>query len=524
LASYILDTTPPPAPGVVVAHATSNDRTPTLTLTAEPGAQLTCTVQRFFQPVSSGVCPTGGTLDLSGQADGEFEITVTATDAAGNVGPPTTVVYVLDTLAPSAPVLVSPASPSPVEHPLWLWTGEDGAVATCTVTAANGQVVQGPTICTSPFTGNFAALPDGAYTISVVLTDAAGNVSKAASSVFVLDRTAPVPPTVVPPHTPDNTTAPHWVISGPRGATLTCTLLRGTTVIAGPEACPANGVFSLDGLPDGTYTLRVTATSLAGNVSAASVTTYVLDRSPPAAPSLAYSAGSTSASRAPYWGFTLPAGTTGRCELWRGSTLIASRSSCRGAVSFPINGSLGTYTLRVYAVDGAGNTSKAMVVNYVLVAAATSGGDTGFGGGGGSSGPATHPSAGGPPAPASPANATITKQVQQILDHLGGASAQARAAARKVAKVVVSGLGVAGLPQVHDRLTNDVSHAVQNVVNAVSKAGGGTGFPLLLLVFVLAFLIAQSRIDRRDPKLALASVAADDNLQFRPPPSRGSFA
>jgi hypothetical protein len=44
---------------------------------------------------------------------------------------------------------------------------------------------------------------------------------------------------------------------------------------------------------------------------------------------------------------------------------------------------------------------------------------------------------------------------------------------------------------------------------------------LLLLVIVMGFLVAQSRIDRRDPKLALASVAADDSLQFRPPPSRG---
>jgi hypothetical protein len=80
------------------------------------------------------------------------------------------------------------------------------------------------------------------------------------------------------------------------------------------------------------------------------------------------------------------------------------------------------------------------------------------------------------------------------------------------------------LPLIHDPLTNDVSHAVQHVVNAVSKAGGGTGFPLLLLVIVVLFLMAQSRIDRRDPKLAFASVAADDNLQFGPPPSRGGAA
>ena len=62
--------------------------------------------------------------------------------------------------------------------------------------------------------------------------------------------------------------------------------------------------------------------------------------------------------------------------------------------------------------------------------------------------------------------------------------------------------------------------AVQGVVHAVGAAGGGTGFPLLLIGLVLVFLVVQNRIDRRDPKLALASIAADDTVEFQPPPSR----
>ena len=77
------------------------------------------------------------------------------------------------------------------------------------------------------------------------------------------------------------------------------------------------------------------------------------------------------------------------------------------------------------------------------------------------------------------------------------------------------------IPVIHDKITENVSHAVQGVVNAVSAAGGGTGFPLILLLVVLAFLLVQNRIDSRDPKLALASVAADDTVEFLPPPSRG---
>jgi hypothetical protein len=85
---------------------------------------------------------------------------------------------------------------------------------------------------------------------------------------------------------------------------------------------------------------------------------------------------------------------------------------------------------------------------------------------------------------------------------------------------------LATIPWVHpiipsDAITNAVSTAVRGVVHAVGSAGGGTGFPLLLLGLVFVFLIVQNRIDRRDPKLALASIAADDTVEFQPPPSRG---
>jgi hypothetical protein len=41
-----------------------------------------------------------------------------------------------------------------------------------------------------------------------------------------------------------------------------------------------------------------------------------------------------------------------------------------------------------------------------------------------------------------------------------------------------------------------------------------SGFPLLLLLVIAIFLIVQDRIDRKDPKLALAPVYADPNLAF----------
>jgi len=196
--------------------------------------------------------------------------------------------------------------------------------------------------------------------------------------------------------------------------------------------------------------------------------------------------------------------------LRNGSTTIASKS-CRDAVSFTLPNADGTYTLFVYAVDAAGNMSTPLAVSYVLV---------GYGHSGGSgSGPSPTPTSGGsstPPPPSGSEPKPPAPTARQLADHLGGP-------VNAVKKVVggVANQAVGALPLVNDKLTKDVSSAVRSVVNAVSKAGGGTGFPLLLLVIVMGFLLAQSRIDRRDPKLALASVVADDTLQFRPPPSRG---
>jgi hypothetical protein len=505
VATYVLDTTAPVAP-IASIQSPGNDLTPTPTLIVEPGVTLTCAIQKYFRAVATVPCGTDGTVDLTGLGDGEYEISLWATDAAGNVGPASVpYTYLLDTVPPATPVLTSPASPSPVEDPVWRWTADPETTGTCEVTNPDGDVVAGPVACTDLFTGDFTALPDGSYILAVVVTDTAGNPAPPALSVYLLDRTAPVPPTVVPPASPGNTTSPRWLVTAPRGATLTCTLLRGRAVVLGPGACPVGGLVSLLGKPDGTYTMRVTATDAAGNVSAASVTTYVLDTVAPAAPTLDYGSPSAGTSRTPFWGFTLPAGATGRCELLSGSTVVAVDNDCRGAVSFTITGTDGPYEVRIIAVDAAGNTGAPLLVGYQLYG---HGAGAGVGGGG----PGGSRSARGPRRPSQSA-------VQRIIDHLGAVAGQTGRVVRKAAGGV--GAALPSLPVVRDPLTNNVSQAVQNVINAVSKAGGGTGFPLLLLVVVGLFLMAQSRMDRRDPKLALASVAADDNLQFGPPPSRG---
>ena len=57
------------------------------------------------------------------------------------------------------------------------------------------------------------------------------------------------------------------------------------------------------------------------------------------------------------------------------------------------------------------------------------------------------------------------------------------------------------------------------MANAIVDHPDKSVFPASLIFLVLGFLIVQSRIDRSDPKLALAPVHADPDLEFLPPPA-----
>src|SRR5947209_7852745 len=64
-----------------------------------------------------------------------------------------------------------------------------------------------------------------------------------------------------------------------------------------------------------------------------------------------------------------------------------------------------------------------------------------------------------------------------------------------------------------------VFHFVWQAVQTVAANSGKAVFPGVLVLIVLAFLSIQGRIDRNDPKLALAPEFADPALDFGPPPS-----
>ncbi|WP_035367403.1 Ig-like domain-containing protein, partial [Acinetobacter haemolyticus] len=95
------------APVVTLDEVVTNDNTPALTGTVDdPEATVVVTIDgEDYEAVNNG----DGTWTLADDvvaelADGDHEVTVTATDPAGNVGS-TTGTITIDTVAPDAPVI-----------------------------------------------------------------------------------------------------------------------------------------------------------------------------------------------------------------------------------------------------------------------------------------------------------------------------------------------------------------------------------------------------------------------------------
>jgi hypothetical protein len=50
---------------------------------------------------------------------------------------------------------------------------------------------------------------------------------------------------------------------------------------------------------------------------------------------------------------------------------------------------------------------------------------------------------------------------------------------------------------------------LHRIGGAIGRVAGPIGFPIVLAALVMAFAIVQDRLDRKDPKLALAPLEPD---------------
>ena len=186
----VVDSQAPAAPVITAPDdgSTTNDNTPTVTGTGEPGA--TVTVRMDGAMVGTAPVRGDGNWDLaltSPLADGEHKVTATQTDEAGNTSPPDEVNFTVDTKA-LPPSFTDPDDGSTTNDnsPTIAGTAEPGSRVILFVDGrAVGSVV-------ADAKGNWGltlkgTLPDGEHEISAIAVDPAGNGSAVKAITLTVD-------------------------------------------------------------------------------------------------------------------------------------------------------------------------------------------------------------------------------------------------------------------------------------------------------------------------------------------------
>ena len=254
----------------------------------------------------------GSELDVSGLDNGSLTVSVTQTDAAGNISTAATETVTLDNQTPSAPVITTPIEGDDIvnaaEDDDVLVEGTGEANATIDVSVSDGSNPAVTVQVTADGSGDWtltgneldvSALDNGPLTVSVIQTDVAGNISAAATRTVTLDNVIPTAPTITTPIEGDdrvNAVEDDDVLveggGAEAGATIDVSISDGSnpavtaqvTADGSGDWTLSGGELDVSGLDNGPLTVSVTQTDAAGNVSVAATETITLDNLDPVAP------------------------------------------------------------------------------------------------------------------------------------------------------------------------------------------------------------------------------------------------
>ncbi|APD89099.1 Ig-like domain repeat protein [Alteromonas mediterranea] len=368
-----IDTT---APSLTLDNpGSTGDTTPTLSGTTDlpEGSTVTLVVTDSAgnsQTVNALVDANGNfSVDVpNALEDGDFTVSATATDSAGN----TAIVDTTGNVDSEAPLLTLDAQGSTSDETPTISGTTDvapGTLVTITVVDANGnsQSFQAVVQNDGTFSADVpSALSEGDFTVSATVTDAQGNSATANETGGNVDTQAPV--ISINPLDSGNDTTP--TISGrtdlPEGAivVITVTDSNGDTQTIN-ALVDADGNFATDvlsPLPEGDYTVDVTATDEAGNTTTETEAGGNIDTT---APVLNLDPQGTGNDATPT--------VSGNTDLAPGSTIAITVTDSAGNsqtfnATVDINGNFsadvpndmvdGSYTVTVSATDDAGNTTS----------------------------------------------------------------------------------------------------------------------------------------------------------------------
>jgi hypothetical protein len=309
--NIVVDTVAPGAPtglridaasdsGVSDSDGITNDTTPTLVGLAESESIVTV----FLGNVASGQATSNGAWSqtLDALNDGEYSITATATDVAGNTSAHSGVLAAtIDTVAPAAPANIGLTKETDTgisdqdgitRNPTPTIVGQAESLSTVTV------LIDGKSVgsATSDGSWNFQAplLADGYHAVTATATDRAGNVG-AESSKFelLIDTSAPAVASQIRLDLASDTGASSSDgVTRFKSPTATGDAESGSTVelyvdgvLAGIGTANSPWSIATGDLTDGTHKLAARVIDPAGNLGElSSEVTIVVDTVAPTAP------------------------------------------------------------------------------------------------------------------------------------------------------------------------------------------------------------------------------------------------
>ncbi|PTL79951.1 Ig-like domain-containing protein [Vitiosangium sp. GDMCC 1.1324] len=376
--NFIVDTAAPIAPVVTAPAEGAHVKTPTPVISGTAEANSTVTV--IIDGVAVGTVAADGSGNWSytpttALADGAHQVKATATDAAGNTSAESAVRnFIVDTAAPIAPVVTTPANGAHVKTPRPVISGTAEANSTVTV-YIDGTAVG---TVTADGSGNWSYTPttdlsDGAHQGKATATDAAGNTSvDSNTNTFTVDTAAPVAPLVTAPAEGAHVKTPTPVISGTAEANSIVTVIIDGTVV-GTATADGSGNWSYTpaaALTDGPHQVKAKATDAAGNTSPESaVRNFIVDTAAPIAPVVTAPAeGAHVKTPTPVISGTAEANSTVTVII-DGTAVGTVTADSSGNWSYTPTTALadGAHQVKATATDAAGNTSaESNVRNFIV--------------------------------------------------------------------------------------------------------------------------------------------------------------
>ena len=385
---FTLDTTAPVAPGALTLALASDTGTPgdgitsvtTPTLVGTAETDSTVTLYNGTTVLGTAVADQNGAWSFTAGtlADGNHQVTATATDPVDNVSIPSLpLILSIDTAQPAiTTALLNDTGLSRTDgitaDPTLTGTGDPNA--TVTITKGNNALGTALADAQGRWTFKPLGLADGAHTLEIVETDAAGNASTV-QLTLTLDSSAPAAVTLIKLASAadsgmrgdgiTNVATPTFAGTAEPGSSVT--LYNGNTAL-GTAAVAPDGTWSFTSglLTDGAHQITASISDQAGNVSPSSnAFSLTVDTVPPALTAgLLNDTGTSATDR-----ITADATLSGSGDL-NASVTISEGTGAVGTATADTNGiwtfapkslAQGVHNLTVSETDAANNTSTAQI-------------------------------------------------------------------------------------------------------------------------------------------------------------------